>query len=96
MVGIDMSLVWAGQKRSELLVFGLGRVRAGLAMDRVVEFRLGNVSMVRFGLKRSGAEAVGQIWSKMCRDWSGSLLVGSRLVKYVCFCLGRARDVPMG
>ena len=96
MVGIDMSWVWAGQKRSELLVFGLGRVRAELETNRVVEFGLGYVGMVGFGLKRTGVVAVGQIWSKMCRDWPDSLLIGLRLVKNVSFCLGRARDVPDG
>ena len=95
MVGIDMSWVWAGQKRSELLIFGVGRVRAELETNRVVEFGLGYVGMVGFGLKRTVVVAVGQIWSKMCRDWPDSL-VGWRLVKDVCFCLGRAWDVPDG
>ena len=95
MVGIDMSWVWGCQKGSELLVFGLDRVRAELETNRVVEFGLGYVGMVGFGLKRTAVVAVGQIWSKMCRDWPDSL-VGWRLVKDVSFCLGRARDVPDG
>ena len=95
MVGIDMSWVWAGQKRSELLVFDLDRVRAELETNRVVEFGLGYVGMVGFGLKRTGVVAVGQIWSKMCRDRPDSL-VGWKLVKNLSFCLGRARDVPHG
>ena len=95
MVGIDMSWVWAGQKRSELLVFDLDRVRAELETNRVIEFGLGYVGMVGFGLKRTAVVAIGQIWSKMCWDWPDSL-VGWRLVKDVSFCLGRARDVPDG
>ena len=74
MVGIDMSWVWAGQKRSELLVFDLDRVRAELETNRVVEFGLGYFGMVGFGLKRIAVVAVGQIWSKMCRDWPDSLV----------------------
>ena len=73
----------------------MGRVRAELETIRLVEFGLGHVGMVGFGLKRTGVVAVGQIWSKMCRDWPDSL-VGWRLVKDVSFCLGRARDVPDG
>ena len=95
MVGIDMSWVWAGQKRSELLVFDLDRVRAELETNRVVKFGLGYVGMVGFGLKRTAAVAVGQIWSKMCRDWPDSL-VGWRLVKDASFCRIRAQDVPDG
>ena len=41
MVGIDMSWVGAGQKRSEVLGFGLGRVRAGWGTVGVVKFGLG-------------------------------------------------------
>ena len=41
MVGIDMSWFGAGQKRSKVLGFGLGRVRAGSGTVEVIKFGLG-------------------------------------------------------